>query len=82
MHVFESMIDQITHKIEQELPGSRVEIKDPRKDGVHLEAYVIWAGFEGKSLIEQHKMVHKALGPLLKEIHALGIHTSLPAKEE
>ncbi len=69
-------IQQIKEKIEAGLPGSKVEIQDPRRDGVHLKAIVIYKGFKDKSLVEQHQMVYATLKEELKEeLHALGIET-------
>ncbi|MBI5798068.1 BolA/IbaG family iron-sulfur metabolism protein [Candidatus Woesearchaeota archaeon] len=69
-------IEEIKQKIEAGLPGAKVEMLDPRRDGVHLKAMVSWHGFKGKSLIEQHKMVYAALKEELKEeLHALSLET-------
>lgn len=69
-------IPQIKEKIETRLPGAKVEIKDPRRDGVHLKAIVIYKGFKDKSLVQQHQMVYATLKEELKEeIHALSIET-------
>lgn len=71
-------LDEIKAKIEAGLPGSAVVIEDPRRDGVHIKAVVTWSGFEGKSLIEQHRMVNDTLKEELKEeLHALGIQTKV-----
>ncbi|MDF3819019.1 BolA/IbaG family iron-sulfur metabolism protein [Leptospira sp. 96542] len=69
-------IPEIKAKIEEGLPGSNVEILDPYKDGVHIKAIVLYPGFSGKSLIEQHRMVYATLKDELKEeIHALALET-------
>ncbi len=74
---------EIQQKIEQELPGSKVEILDPRKDGVHLKAIVTYKEFSGKSLLEQHRMVYNALKEELKqEVHALALETKEEEKIE
>ena len=45
--------------------------------GMHLKTTIIYDGFEGKSTIDQHKMVHLALKKEIgKEIHAITISTS------
>ena len=59
--------------IEQNLPGSQVEISG---DGRHFEAVVVYAGFEGKSRVQQQQMVYGALGDKMDvEIHALSMRT-------
>ena len=69
-------IEQIKEKIEKGLPGAKVEIKDPRRDGVHIKAIVTYKGFKDKSLVEQHQMVYATVKEELKEqLHALGIET-------
>lgn len=69
-------IPEIREKIANGLPGSSVEILDPYKDGVHIKAVVVFSGFQGKSLIEQHRMVYATLKDELKEeIHALALET-------
>jgi stress-induced morphogen len=74
---------EIQQKIEQELPGSKVEVLDPRKDGVHLKAIVTYKGFSGKSLLEQHRMVYDTLREeLKKEVHALALETRDEGKRE
>ena len=78
-HDFEVSLstEQIKNIIEKNLPNSKVEIQDPRNDGVHLKAIIIYEGFKNKSLLEQHRMVYKALGDAFSKdaIHALSIET-------
>ena len=67
---------EIKQKIERGLPGSHVEILDPRHDGVHIKAVVTYTGFKGKKLLEQHRMVYDTLKEELKEeVHALALET-------
>ena len=62
--------------IEQNLPGSQVEISG---DGRHFEAVVVYAGFEGKSRVQQQQMVYGALGDKMdEEIHALSMQALTP----
>lgn len=69
-------IQEIREKIESGLPGSQVEILDPYNDGVHIKAIVVYSGFEGKPMIQQHRMVYDTLKEELKqEVHALGLET-------
>ncbi|MEK6947934.1 MAG: BolA/IbaG family iron-sulfur metabolism protein [Nanoarchaeota archaeon] len=69
--------EDIKSLIEKGLEGSVVDILDPRDDGVHLQAIIKYKGFKDKSLIEQHRMVYKALGESFnkEQIHALSIVT-------
>lgn len=69
-------ITEVQQRIEQGLEGSQVEILDPMNDGVHIKAVVVYAGFEGKPLIQQHRMVYDLFQEELKgELHALALET-------
>ncbi|HYD17382.1 MAG TPA: BolA/IbaG family iron-sulfur metabolism protein [Patescibacteria group bacterium] len=62
--------------IKRGIPEAKVEIEDVRGDGLHLAATVVCQRFAGKPLLEQHRMVHAALGSHIGEtIHALQIKT-------
>ena len=62
--------------IKDSIPDSRITIKDLRGDGDHYSATVISKSFEGKSKIEQHKMVYDSLkGKMGNELHALMLKT-------
>jgi len=78
-HQFERSLttEEIKNKIEKELPGSKVEVLDPRSDGTHLKAIIKYEGFKDKTLVEQHRMVYKALEDSFskEEVHALSIQT-------
>ena len=68
--------EDIKRWIEEGLPGARVEIEG---DGQHFAAVIVSAGFAGKSRIERHQMVYRALGDRMKsEIHALTMRTLTP----
>ncbi|MFQ6608910.1 MAG: BolA/IbaG family iron-sulfur metabolism protein [Fidelibacterota bacterium] len=65
--------------IETGLPGAVVEVTDERGTGDHFSAVVEWVGFEGLSLLEQHKRVYVVIGEYLThEIHALQLKTFTP----
>ena len=62
--------------IKNSIPDAIIEIKDLRGDGDHYSATVISKSFEGKSRIEQHKMVYESLkGKMGNELHALMLKT-------
>tara|TARA_S200000501_G_C20686186_1_gene683046 strand:+ start:193 stop:462 length:270 start_codon:yes stop_codon:yes gene_type:complete len=49
---------------------------DLHSGGFHLEATIVSDDFDGKSLIERHKMIYTALDELIqKEIHAISMKT-------
>ena len=58
------------------IPDSEITIEDLKGDGDHYSATVISKSFEGKSKIEQHKMVYDSLkGKMGSELHALMLKT-------
>ena len=68
----------IQNWISQGLENSTVTVDG---DGQHFEAVIVYADFEGKSLIQRHKMVYSALGDKMKsEIHALSMKTLTTAE--
>jgi len=72
------MIDpqQIKAWIEGGLACEHVEV---RGDGHHFEAVIVSAAFRGKSRVQQHQLVYKALGERMREeIHALSMQTYTP----
>jgi acid stress-induced BolA-like protein IbaG/YrbA len=69
--------DKVKALIEKGIPGAQVEVSG---DGRHFDATVVSALFEGKSLIQQHRMVKDAVKAEIEsdELHALSIKTRLP----
>jgi acid stress-induced BolA-like protein IbaG/YrbA len=48
-------------------------------DGAHFEAVIVSAAFAGKSRVQRHQTVYKALGDRMREeIHALSMQTLTP----
>ena len=48
--------------------------------GGHFDVVIVSDMCEGLTLVEQHRLVHEALGDLLgKEIHALALKTAAPS---
>lgn len=70
---------EIKTMIETALPDASVEVLD-EGGGDHLRARVRSAEFEGKSRIDQHRMVRAAVRERFDDgaIHALSIETSTP----
>ena len=70
---------EIEQLIKDGIPDAHVTIEDLRGDGDHYAAYVVSSAFAGKSRVQQHQMVYKALqGRMGGELHALALQTSLP----
>ena len=62
--------------IKNSIPDAKIIIEDLRGDGDHYSANITSKAFEGKSKIEQHKMVYQSLeGKMGNELHALMLKT-------
>lgn len=50
--------------------------------GGHYHVTIVSEAFEGKSMVQRHQLIYKALGDLMKQqIHALGINALSPSEE-
>tara|TARA_B100000686_G_scaffold353533_1_gene459523 strand:- start:1511 stop:1741 length:231 start_codon:yes stop_codon:yes gene_type:complete len=68
--------DEIYNLIQKSLPDAKIVIEDLRGDQNHYSATVISKSFEGKSKINQHKIVYDSLqGKMGNELHALMLKT-------
>ena len=69
-------VNEIINLIKKSLPDAKIEIKDLAGDENHYSATIKSKLFIGKSKIEQHKLVYKALnGKMGNELHALALTT-------
>ncbi len=72
--------NEIKMMIEDGMPNVLVNVEG---DGTHFEALIVSTEFEGKSLIDRHKLVYSVLGDAMKErIHALSLKTYTPEQWE
>ncbi|MGB3739526.1 MAG: BolA family transcriptional regulator [Pontixanthobacter sp.] len=70
---------EIERMIVDALPGAMVEMTDLAGDGDHWAASVTAPQFDGKSRVQQHKMVYEALGGRMGGVlHALQLTTAVP----
>lgn len=68
--------DTLEALIRAGLPGANVRVEDVRGDGGHYAATVITPLFEGKTRVEQHRMVYRLLeGRIGEALHALQLTT-------
>ena len=76
------MIDDasMTALIREALPDAQVRIHDLTGTMDHFEVLVRSSAFAGKSLMDRHRLVEKALKQARDDgrIHALAIRTDLP----
>lgn len=71
--------EQIIERIQAAIPGAVVDVQDTG-GGDHWAAVVVAAAFEGKTRVEQHKMVQAPLKDKIDDnsIHALQLKTMTP----
>jgi stress-induced morphogen len=76
--------EEIKQTLSQALPVSLIETQDLTGGGDHWQVVIVSSAFEGKGLIEQHRMVNDALKEPLSDqrIHALALRTYSPSQWE
>ena len=68
--------EEIKSLILEAIPDAEISIEDLAGDENHYSATIKSKIFIGKSKIEQHKLVYKALkGKMGNELHALALNT-------
>ena len=68
--------ESIKQGIEAGLSCERVDVMG---DGQHFQALIVSGAFAGKSRVQRHQLVYKALGDRMREeIHALSMQTLTP----
>jgi stress-induced morphogen len=71
--------DDIKSLILKALPSAEIDIQDLAGDGNHYHATITAPDFEGKSRVQQHQLVYRALGERMGgELHALALTTQAP----
>ena len=72
---------EVRRLIADALPGSEVEVVD-EGGGDHLRAVVAAPQFEGRSRIDQHRLVKASVQHLMDDgtIHALSVTAKLPGR--
>ena len=69
-------LEEIKILIKAAIPDAEITIEDLAGDENHYSATIKSKIFAGKSRIEQHKLVYKALGQKMgNELHALALNT-------
>ena len=68
--------EEIKNLIKEAIPDAEIIIQDLAGDENHYSATIKSKIFNGKSKIEQHKIVYKSLkGKMGNELHALALNT-------
>jgi stress-induced morphogen len=61
-------------------PGADIDLVDLTGTKDHYQARIVSEAFAGRSLVEQHQLVYRALGDAMSgPIHALALKTYTPA---
>ena len=69
-------LEEIKSLIKEAIPDAEISIEDLAGDENHYSATIKSKIFSGKSKIDQHKIVYKALGGKMgNELHALALNT-------
>lgn len=69
--------ESIENKLKEAFPSCAVKAQDLTGGGDHWSVTISAKEFQGKTMVEQHRMVYRALGDWMKkEIHALALNTS------
>lgn len=64
-------------------PEGKVLVMDLAGDGDHWAARITDHSFAGKSKVQQHQMVYRAIGEKMGgQLHALALETSTPADDQ
>lgn len=74
--------DAITTKLRSAFPDARVELEDLTGTQDHWKAQIVTAAFEGKTLMQRHRMVMAVFAEEMKgPIHALTLDVKAPSEE-
>ena len=69
-------LEEIKKLIKDSIPDAEIDIQDLAGDDNHYSATIKSKIFAGKSKIDQHKLVYKALkGKMGNQLHALALKT-------
>ena len=73
--------EEIQQILNKSMPSAEITVQDLTGSRDHYQVIIIWEGFQGKNLVQQHQIVNKILEPALEDgrIHALSMKTFAPA---
>lgn len=71
----------IRERLLEAFPDAEIELEDLTGTQDHYSAKIVSQAFEGKTPIQQHQMVYRALGEAMNgPIHALALETRTPER--
>jgi stress-induced morphogen len=76
--------EEIKQAVSKAMPVQLIETQDLTGGGDHWQLIIVSPAFEGKGLLEQHRIVNDALKEPMADqrIHALALKTYSPAQWE
>ncbi len=71
---------EVAERLRTAFPGAEVQVRDLTGTGDHFEVKLISEIFAGKSLVEQHQLVYREVGPwgMQEGLQALALVTRTP----
>lgn len=72
--------DEIQRCLAEAFPDAQIRAEDYTGGGDHFSVHMTSAAFAGRSLVERHQMVYRALAALMPRIHALQLKTDAPGE--
>lgn len=73
--------DVLHARLTAAFPNANIVLEDYQGDQDHYRVMIDCESFAGKTQIQQHKMVHQALGSMMDgQLHALTIQTKIGEK--
>lgn len=73
--------EEITHRIQAEIPGAFVEVSDMTGTGDHYQISVISESFEGQNLVQRHRRMHMIMASAMQAgVHAVKFKTQTPSE--
>lgn len=78
-----SVRERVRGRLERAFDG-RIDVRDLTGTDDHFEVRVVSAAFEGRTLVERHKMVYAPLLDWIEDdtVHALSVRAYTPAQLE
>jgi stress-induced morphogen len=71
--------NELRRRLLQAFPDAEVQLVDLTGTSDHYQATIVSQAFRGVGLLEQHRLVYRALGDLLRrDLHALRLTTHTP----
>lgn len=72
--------DELKSLLESKIPDAQAVVTDMTGTSDHFDVHIVSPAFEGKGLLDQHRMVYDAVGiHMTTTVHALKIKTATPS---